>query len=41
MAGGAVAIVTGDDDLLDLETHAGIRIVTPATFAQTLGEGAE
>ena len=35
--GRAEAIVTGDRDLLDLGSHAGIQILAPARFAETLG----
>lgn len=32
-------VVTGDRDLLDLESYEGIRIVTPARFLTTIGRG--
>ena len=36
IAGKALAIVTGDNDLLVLIEHRGVRIVTPRDFASTL-----
>lgn len=36
VAGSAGYIVTGDRDLLELGSHAGIRIVTPADFVKLL-----
>lgn len=36
LAGGAAAIVTGDEDLLALHPFRGIEIVTPAAFVDTL-----
>lgn len=36
---GADVLVTGDNDLLDLEEFEGVRIVNPATFARILDEG--
>lgn len=36
VAGSADYIVTGDRDLLELGSHAGIRIVTPADFVKLL-----
>ena len=35
--GHAAFVVTGDDDLLTLEEHEGIRIVTPRAFLTLLG----
>lgn len=37
MEGHAAFVVTGDDDLLTLEEHEGIRIVTPRAFLTLLG----
>jgi putative PIN family toxin of toxin-antitoxin system len=37
-AGKADLIVTGDDDLLALKTHQGIRILTPRRFLESLPE---
>jgi hypothetical protein len=34
--GGAEAIVSGDDDLLNLKAYRGIRIVSPAEFIKVL-----
>lgn len=39
VAARAEAIVTGDDDLLRLGEHGGIRIVPPRRFVELLGEG--
>lgn len=36
LAAGADAIVTGDADLLDLGTHAGMAILTPRAFLERL-----
>lgn len=36
VAGDADYIVTGDRDLLELGSHAGVRIVTPAAFLKLL-----
>jgi putative PIN family toxin of toxin-antitoxin system len=36
VAGKAHLIVTGDDDLLDLESYEGIRIVSPRKFLELL-----
>lgn len=37
VGGGSETIVTGDRDLLSLGTHEGIRILTPAEFAELTG----
>jgi len=38
VAAGADSLVTGDDDMLVLGEHRGIRIVTPRQFLDLLGE---
>ena len=35
ITGAAEAIVTGDDDLLSLEAHQGVRIMTPRRFIES------
>ncbi|MBI2237889.1 MAG: hypothetical protein HYU54_05100 [Actinobacteria bacterium] len=37
--GGLEAIITGDRDLLELGSHAGIAILTPAQLVDRLGGG--
>lgn len=39
--GRVTAIVTGDQDLLDLGMHDGIEILTPGFFARRIGEAEE
>lgn len=41
LAGEAEYIVSGDDDLLDIKTYRGIRILTPAAFLAFLEQGKE
>ena len=38
VAAQAEYLITGDNDLLTLKTHAGVSIVTPREFLRLLGE---